>query len=361
MKILFVTDYYYPHIGGVEKLFKSLAESLVEKGNKVSVITWRYERELRKREIINGVEIIRINSISRALFSISGLPEIISSANKSELIHTSTYSSALGAYIASRLTKTKIIITVHEVWGKLWLSLPHTSILSGYMYKLLEKFILKLKFNKYISVSENTNKELIKLGISKNKIKVIYNGIDYNLPKWKGITEPFTFTFFGRAGLSKGLDIMIKASELIHKEYPYLKFKFIISPQIKSLYKKYILEIKSGSIKDSSVIKTNLPFNELTEELITSSCIIVPSYSEGFGFTAVESSAMGIPLISSGKGSLKEVVFGKVITMKDLRPESLKESMIKAVNNDFETVQNKQFTIQDFINNHLELYDELKD
>ena len=40
MKILFVTDYYYPHIGGVEKLFKSLAESLVEKGNKVSVITW---------------------------------------------------------------------------------------------------------------------------------------------------------------------------------------------------------------------------------------------------------------------------------------------------------------------------------
>ncbi len=359
MKILFVTDYYYPHIGGVEKLFMSLAESLVEKGNKVSVITWRHERKLKKREIINGVEIIRINSFSRAFFSIFGLTEIISLAKKSDLIHTSTYSSALGAYIASQLTKTKIIITVHEVWGKLWLSLPHITMISRYVYKLLEKIILKLKFNKYISVSENTKKELIKLGITNNKIEVIYNGIDYNLPKWKGILEPYTFTFFGRAGISKGLDIMIKASEAIYKDYPFSKFKFIVSPQIKSLYKKYLTEIKTGLIKDSSEIKTNLPFDELTQELITSSCIIIPSYSEGFGFTAAESSAMGIPIISSGKGSLPEVVSGKVITMKNLSPESLKEAMIKAINNDFETVQEKQFTIQNFINNHLKLYSDI--
>jgi glycosyltransferase involved in cell wall biosynthesis len=361
MEILFVTDYYYPHIGGVEKLFKSLTESLVEKGNEVMVITWRYNKKLKKRETINGVEIIRINSFSRAFFSIFGLIKIIKSAKKSDLIHTSTYSSALGAYLAARLTKTRIIITVHEVWGKLWLSLPHISKLSGYIYKSLEKIILRLKFNIYISVSENTKNELTKLGISKNKIEVIYNGIDYNLPEWKGITEPYTFTFFGRAGLSKGLDIMIEASELIYKDYPYLKFKFIISPQIKKLYKKYINEIKSGLIKDSSVIKTNLPFDELTEELITSGCIIIPSYSEGFGFTAVESSAMGIPIISSGKGSLPEVVSGKVITMKSLSPESLKESMIKAINNDFETVPDKQFTTQVFINNHLKLYTSIID
>lgn len=359
MRILFVIDYYFPHVGGVEKLFKSLAECLVEKGNKVSVITWRYEKKLKKREITNGVEIIRINSFSRAFFSIFGLTEIMSLAKKSDLIHTSTYSSALGAYIAARLTRTKAIITAHEVWGKLWFSLPHISRLTGYMYYSLEKIILKLKFHKYISVSENTKKELIKLGITKNKIGVIYNGIDYDLPKWKGILEPYTFTFFGRAGISKGLDIMIKASEAIYKEYPNLKFKFIISPQIKSLYKKYLSEIETGILKDSSEIKSNLPFKELTEELITSSCVIIPSYSEGFGFTAVESSAMGIPIISSGKGSLPEVVSGKVITMKNLSPESLKESMIKAINNDFETIQNKQFTTDNFINNHLNVYAEI--
>jgi hypothetical protein len=38
MEILFVTDYYYPHIGGVEKLFKSLTESLVEKVMKLGLL-----------------------------------------------------------------------------------------------------------------------------------------------------------------------------------------------------------------------------------------------------------------------------------------------------------------------------------
>ena len=31
MKVLFVLEYYYPNIGGVEKLFKTLAESLPPK------------------------------------------------------------------------------------------------------------------------------------------------------------------------------------------------------------------------------------------------------------------------------------------------------------------------------------------
>jgi hypothetical protein len=35
--------------------------------------------------------------------------------------------------------------------------------------------------------------------------------------------------------------------------------------------------------------------------------------------------------------------------------------MIKAINNDFETVPDKQFTTQVFINNHLKLYTSIID
>jgi glycosyltransferase involved in cell wall biosynthesis len=39
MKILFVLENYYPHIGGVEVLFKNLTEELVKKGQNLCCYT----------------------------------------------------------------------------------------------------------------------------------------------------------------------------------------------------------------------------------------------------------------------------------------------------------------------------------
>ena len=65
MKLLFVLEYYYPNIGGVEKLFKSLAEELVVHGHEVTVVTTRFDKKLAARETINGVNIVRLNLRNR--------------------------------------------------------------------------------------------------------------------------------------------------------------------------------------------------------------------------------------------------------------------------------------------------------
>jgi glycosyltransferase involved in cell wall biosynthesis len=359
MKILFITDFYYPHIGGVEKLFESLATKLVEEGHQATFITLRYDQDLLKKEVQNGVEIIRISSLSRTIFSLIALPTIIKEARKADLIHTSTYSSAIGAWIASKLTGRKIVITVHEVWGKLWLDLPYLSKSTRILFMQFEKMLFRLKFDQYIAVSESTRSEIIKQGIQEQKVKTIYNGIDYNLPRWKEIAEPYTFTFFGRGGISKGLDLLIDAALELHKAHPLAKFKFIISPQSEWIFKTITGEIKNSELNSVSTLFSNLPHLQLLEELISSSCIIIPSYSEGFGFTATEASAMKIPIISSGKGSLSEVVSGKVITMKEFNSHSLVESMKDALQNKFEDIPERKFTIEEFINKHLALYDSL--
>lgn len=359
MRILFVTDFYYPHIGGVEKLFESLATKLVEEGHQVTFITLKYEKNLREKEVRNGVEIIRIASFSRTFFSLIALPSIIREARKTDLIHTSTYSSAIGAWIASIITGKKIVITVHEVWGKLWLDLPYLSKTTQVLFMQFEKMLFGLKFDQYIAVSESTRREIIKQGIQEQKVKTIYNGIEYNLPQWKGITEPFTFTFFGRGGISKGLDLLIDAANELHKIHPAVQFKFIISPQSESIFKAITHKIKNSEINSVSTIYSNLPHQQLIEELTSSSCIVIPSYSEGFGFTAAEASAMKIPIISSGKGSLPEVVSGKVITMKEFNSQSLVDAMKDALQNKYEEIPAKNFTIEGFVKKHLELYSTL--
>lgn len=359
MKILFVTDFYNPHIGGVEKLFESLATKLVEEGHQVTFITLRYDKKLLHNEVQNGVNIIRIASFSRTFFSTIALPAIIKEARKADLIHTSTYSSAIGAWIASIVTGKKIVITVHEVWGKLWLDLPYLSKTTKVLFCLFEKSLLRLKFDQYIAVSESTKNELLKQGISKSKVETIYNGIQYNLPQWKGITEPFTFTFFGRGGVSKGLDLLIDAANELHKTHPSVNYKFIISPQSESIFRTITNKIRNSELNIVSTIYSNLPHQQLIDELTTSSCIIIPSYSEGFGFTAAEASAMNIPIISSGKGSLPEVVSGKVITMSQLNSQSLVDAMKDALQNKYEEISTKKFTIEEFVKRHLELYSKL--
>jgi glycosyltransferase involved in cell wall biosynthesis len=359
MNILFVTDFFQPHIGGVEKLFSSLTGKLAEKGDLVTCITWRYDKLLASTEWINGVKVIRISSPSRFLFSMTALGTIIKEARNVDLIHTSTYSSAIGSWVAAKLLKKKIIITVHEFWGDLWLKLPYLTNFEKRIFMFFEKCLFQLKFTKYIAVSDFTKKSLIKKGIKEEKIVRIYNGIEYNLPLWSDRGLPFTFTYFGRTGASKGLNILIEASERILETHTDINFKFILSPQSEKVFNRVTQQIRNGNLNRCSRILTELPYPNLIEELLTSHCIVIPSYSEGFGFTTAETCAMNIPLISSGMGSLPEIVSGNVITMSEFSSNALFLAMENAIKNQFIYYPLKKYTVDDFIQNHLVLYDQI--
>lgn len=356
MHILFVTDFYKPHVGGVEKLFSSLAETLVADGNEATFITWKFNKQLPDKETINGVTIYRIAAPARLLFSLIALPQIIKQGRHAQIIHTSTYSAAIGAWFAGKLLGKKVIITVHEVWANLWLKMPFLSKPSRWVFKGFEKWLLKLSFDHYVAVSDFTRKTLENTGIATKKISRIYNGILYDLPQWKNPELPFTFCFFGRAGASKGLDILIEAAKEMQHKHPQIKFKFIVSPQIPRIFKKVKQEICNGELSTSSIFLSQLPHEQLINEILSSHCVIIPSLCEGFGFTAVEACSMKIPLISSGQGSLPEVVSGNIITMDEYSPQGLTDAMQKAINGSFEHIEDKKFTVETFVENHKQLY-----
>lgn len=356
MHILFVTDFYKPHVGGVEKLFSSLAETLVTDGNEATFITWKYNKQLPAKETIKGVTIYRIAAPARLLFSLIALPQIIRQGRHAQIIHTSTYSAAIGAWLAGKLLGKKVIITVHEVWASLWLKMPFLSKPSRWVFKGFEKWLLKLSFDHYVAVSDFTRKTLENNGIAKQKITRIYNGILYDLPLWKKPGQPFTFCFFGRAGASKGLDILIDATKEMQQKNTHIKFKFIVSPQIPRIFKKIKHEICNGKLSTSSIFLSQLPHEQLINEILTSHCVIIPSLCEGFGFTAVEACSMKIPLISSGQGSLPEVVSGNIITMDEYSPQGLIDAMQKAIDGNFEHIEDKKFTVETFVENHKQLY-----
>ena len=59
MRIVYVAQSYYPRIGGVEYVVKSVAERMAKMGHEVTVVAGEPEAEKPREEEINGVHVIR--------------------------------------------------------------------------------------------------------------------------------------------------------------------------------------------------------------------------------------------------------------------------------------------------------------
>lgn len=59
MRILFLTRLYWPHIGGVEKHVESLSLSLRKKKYQVTILTEKFDRNLKDTEIRKSLKIVR--------------------------------------------------------------------------------------------------------------------------------------------------------------------------------------------------------------------------------------------------------------------------------------------------------------
>ncbi len=361
MKILFVVEHFYPYVGGAEELFLNLTTSLAGHGHDITVVTTLHNDSLQKSEVYKGVKISRVRCYNRFLFTIMGLPEILRRAKNADCIHTTSYNSAVPAFIAGFFLRKKVIITFHEVWGKLWFRLPYTSQFLLSCYYFYEKFILKLPFDRYIAVSDYTRKSLIESGISENKISRIYNGIDYDSLKPFQFHPPqkFTICFFGRLGISKGIELLIEAAGAFISKYPDASFKLIIPTYPEKLFEKIITSIRKLKLENNILLLHNLTREQLLSEVSGSSCVIIPSYSEGFCFVAAESIGMGVPVISSGKGALSEVVSGKHIIIESLNADGIFNALEKAIQNKWNENPTVYFPLKKSIEDYLRLYQDL--
>jgi glycosyltransferase involved in cell wall biosynthesis len=359
MKILFILELYYPNIGGNERLFRSLAEALVSKGHEVNVLTTRFRKDLPKHELVNGVRIRRLPVRSRFVFTFLAICPAICLSGKADLIHTTSYNAAFPAWLAARITRRKVVITFHEVWGKLWFRLPYLNAIQKRLFYSFEQFILHLKFDRFIAVSEYTRECLEQNKVHPRHILRIYNGLDYaGFQKYNpGAPSRFTFTYFGRPGSSKGLDILVEAVPAFINEHPGARLKLIMSRSPERAYRKITGTLQEKLGKESFTVLNDLDDEALIRELLNSSCILIPSYSEGFCYAAAESIALGIPLVHSNLGALKEVVSGKHIPMGSQDPPGLFHALEKAINNEWEEKPLRKFELSETVNAYIRLYE----
>lgn len=220
--ILFVLEYFPPHIGGVETLFTKIVEGVLAEGHQVSIVTCRYSQELPSVEqYAENCKIYRVGS-NRFNFAWHGLKKAnqLCHAHHIDLIHATTFIAALPAGMLRRMTGIPTVLHVHEIYGKLRYRFLGAM---GFFSICLEHIIFRLlRFDKYLCVSNYTKNNLrIAYGIRDDKLLTVYNAIDYefrkpailneNLREQYHIEDKKIVLFFGRPGVAKGLDDVIQS------------------------------------------------------------------------------------------------------------------------------------------------------
>ena len=355
--VLYVTEFYWPHIGGVEFLFQSIAEEMAKNGHRVAVLTAQVPGSAR-RETHNGVEIYRIpvpRKGSRYFFTFLALFKVLQVGRGYEIFHTTTYNAAVPASLAGFVLRKKVILTVHEVWDRLWYRLPGIGRMAGVL-RAFEKAILNLPYTTFVCVSKSTLESLLRFKPSlKGRAQVIYNGIDYgalpeiaSVPSRKSAVK--TILYYGRPGISKGADFLVKAFNKVTNEG--LALRMLVSKDDPIRFGEVEALVENPRISLSG----SLPRRELFEAIGEADYVIIPSLAEGFGFSALEACIFGKKVICSNQGALPEVVYGEIAFYSPWKEEELVTLLNSLDDTAFETIPLKKFPIEKTVQEYMALY-----
>ena len=105
-----------------------------------------------------------------------------------------------------------------------------------------------------------------------------------------------------------------------------------------------------------------MPREDLSRCIQQADCVVVPSLTEGFGFSALEACQMGQKLIYSDGCSLPEVVYGKCLGFRNRDDYDLADklqSVIEQGDEAFDTIPEKHFTYESMVEGIIKIYQDL--
>lgn len=341
MRICLVAESYAPALGGVEFALQKLAEGFVARGHEVRVVTSSWQRHapsIEKRGALAVVRIYTLPFFKRFWFMLFSLPSVIRAAQWADIVQGSTFAGGPPTFLGAWLLRKKKALIVHEVLGRRWFRFE-PNLIRALFYRITEWVIVRLPFDRYIAVSEYTRESLQSVGVPDGKISLIYHG-DSKLEspalsneEVRGQLgfqpEDFIFLTFGRTGVTKGIEYLVEAIPEVTRQIPHARFVMVLSDYDTRIWNRVQ---KSVSGFPEPVCKLVLPLSRemLASYVSAADCVVIPSLSEGFGFSAREACNANKVVVVTSAGSLPEVLSGKYVLVEPGSAKAIIEGCKKA-------------------------------
>lgn len=357
MKVVFLTDYFYPFVhGGAEISILELAKALVKKGQEVHILTPNYGAA--SEETIDGILIHRYPFITNLKTYSSQLTyfwhfnplywtilfiEIVKFVKKYHIniIHCQNAATIPPAIFVGKFLNKPVVVTFRDAqilcnyghcltinqFGKTCGLVKYFTKDFRHYYedKVANKNLLTLMIQIFFAVQGRLRVNILKFFARQGNLLIVsslaqkrtfeINGFSnvsvvhniHQFPKTIPKAEKSSRSILYATKLSpgKGLNLLLAAMPEVLKAYPTLKLT-VVGGGDKAHYEKLIKDLKlTGSV----FLFGRLPNSEVMKLRKTSLLEIVPSlYPESFGRSALEAIATGLPVIATNRGGLTDIV-----------------------------------------------------
>lgn len=361
-KLLYLTN--TSRLSGAEKVIYDLATNLAKERYKIKVCTIKddLEDQLLDRLREQNIDTACLGLDKKwKIWKVFKFLKVIKNF-KPDIIHTHLFHSDMLGRLAKLLIFRKFILISSVCSSKI---------------KKIRKLLLKMTDflnNKTVVISKKvllTSKKIT----SNKKIKLIYNGVDFNnyrqsqpknnLRKRLGFTKKYKiFLSVGRLKKAKGYSYLIKAfSEL---NLPNTKLVILGEGEERKKLEKLI---QKQGVVNKVLLKGRV--NNVPEYLQIADLFIMSSLWEGFSLALIEAGYFGVPVIATKTGIAPEIIENKkngiliesgsvkeikkgiktFIGMNEANKEKIKTNIREMVRNKFST--------QNMVENYDKLYRKL--
>ena len=307
MKILIVTDAWYPQVNGVCRTLKNLGDELKKIGHQVEYI---------EPNQFFTVPMPKYNEIKLSLNVWPRVGRLISKAD-ADIIHIAT-EGPIGIFAKRYCVKNKLKFTTsyHTQFDKyLKLYYPYLPI------KLAQKFLkgFHSKAEKILVTTQSMKDELQEIGFEKDKMVVWTRGANHGaFQKPKKINLEYKrpiYLYVGRVSIEKNirafLDLELEGTKLVVGK----------GPDLDKLKKEYPEAIFKGQ-------RTN---GELASYFASSDVFVFPSKTDTFGIVIIEALKCGLPVAAYPVAGPKDIFNGTNIGSLN---NDLKKAALEALKSD---------------------------
>jgi glycosyltransferase involved in cell wall biosynthesis len=315
MKIMIVTPYFHPEVGGLENYAVNIARGLHQKGHEVFVVTSKSAPELSADSGLDGIRIKRLpiafkmSNTPMNLFWYYMLKKIIK-VEKPDIINAHSPVSYIADMAARAAGQIPFVLTYHN-------DLTKTGLIAGTLSKVYYRMFSRRtmrRSNQIIATSSHYIESSPYLRKYRDKISVVPPGVDLGVynesvdSRWLKDQYPDKriVLFVGslnKTHAHKGIGTLLKAVKQVQKTIPNVQLIVVGKGDAIPTYQR---EAKDLGI-EGAVSFTGFASNQdLPKYYAGADIFVLPSTTdaEGFGMVILEAAACGTPSIGSDIGGI---------------------------------------------------------
>lgn len=299
LKVLQLNKYYYPHIGGIERVVQQVAEGLAEESEMTVLVSAEDKRY--HEEVMNGVRLIRLpRHIKFGSMPISfGLFGMLRKlAKEQDVIHL---------HMPFPIGDLACLLSGYKGKIVLWW---HSDVVRQKKLMLLYKPVMKLMLKRADAIVVATEGHIegsAYLKPYREKCHIIPYGVELKMEEKADQyiaqkenrqsaeeTRPTRFLFVGRYAYYKGCDVLLEAFAKVKNAELVMAGSGGREEQLKQ-------KAKELGIAERTTFTGMMSEEELYKQYAVCDVLVLPSVarSEAFGLVQIEAMAFGKPVINT--------------------------------------------------------------